>query len=283
MRGSVLLIGATGQVGTALARIIENVSAPTREQFDLALIERESARDLIRASRADIVINCAGYTAVDRAEGEVGTVEAVNGSAVGVLAAAAVEAGTAFVTFSTDYVFDGTATEPYLESAIPSPINAYGRSKLHGEQLALDANPQSLVIRTSWVISSTHPNFVSRVLEKDGRQPVVDVVDDQRGSPTIASDLAAATIDAIDARATGILHLANRGSTTWYRLAVAAFGAAGLDHSQLRPCATADYRGKATRPAYTVLASERLDRLGLREMPHWEESLTGVVAEMMRG
>ncbi len=281
MTRTVLLIGGSGQVGTALARRFENLTAPTREQFDLTRADPDSTRDLIHASRADILVNCAAYTAVDRAESEARIADAVNGSAVGMLASAAAEAGTRFVTYSTDYVFDGTAAQPYLESASPAPINVYGRSKLHGEQLALQANPNSLVIRTSWVISATHPNFLSRILQKAGQAPV-DVVNDQHGSPTIASDLASATLDAIEATATGILHLANQGATTWYQLAVAGFGAAGLDPSVLRPCASADHPGEAPRPRYTVLGSERVEQLGLRAMPHWEESLTGVVADMMR-
>ena len=170
----------------------------------------------------------------------------------------------------------GVATEPYVESANPTPINAYGLSKLHGEQLALEANPDSLVIRTSWVISGTHPNFLSRILEKAGQAPV-DVVDDQHGSPTIAADLASATLEAIEATATGILHLANQGTTTRYELAVAAYESAGLDTSVLRPCPSADHPGEAARPRYTALASERVADLGLKPLPPWSVSLHSLV------
>ncbi len=275
-----LLLGGSGQVGSALARHFDELTAPTHEQFDLARIDAGSARELIRHSGADVVINCAAYTAVDRAESETESAESVNGWAVGALAAAAAEADLPFVTYSTDYVFDGTATVPYLESAVPAPINAYGRSKLHGERLALDANARTLVIRTSWVISASHRNFVSRILAKAG-EPRVDVVDDQQGSPTIAADLAAASVEAIRSGATGVLHLANRGSTTRYRLATHAFEAAGLDPSPLRPCPSTRNPGDAERPRYTVLGSERLAHLDIEELPPWEDSLTKVVADLI--
>jgi dTDP-4-dehydrorhamnose reductase len=273
----VLLLGGSGQVGSALARHLDDCLAPTREQFDLAGIDQGAAVELIRDSGADVVVNCAAYTAVARAESEPAVAAAINGTAVGVLAAATAETGARFVTYSTDYVFDGRATAPYVESAIPGPINAYGRSKLLGEHLALEANPESLVIRTSWVISATHPNFVSRILKRG--EPTVEVVDDQFGSPTIASDLAAASIQAIAARATGVLHLANQGSTTWYRLAVAAFQAAGMDTSRLRAILSASFPSPP-RPRYTVLGSERLDSLAIDALPPWESSLTGVVGNL---
>ena len=280
MTPGVLLLGGSGQVGTALARLIDGASAPKRGEFDLTRVDSGAARELVRESGAQVVVNCAAYTAVDRAETEPEVADVVNGTAVGILAAAAADTGIPFVTYSSDYVFDGSSTVPYLESAIPAPINAYGRSKLLGERLALEANPRSLVIRTSWVISATHPNFVSRILARRG-EAVVDVVDDQFGSPTIAADLAAASVEAIRAGTTGILHLVNQGSTSWYRLAVTAFEAAGLDPSTLRPCPSTSHPGAAPRPRHTVLGSERLDGLGIQALPPWEESLAVVVPDLI--
>ena len=171
MIGTILLLGGSGQVGTALRRIHRRVFAPSHEQFDMATANLEATRRLVRAAEPDTVINCAGYTDVDRAEAEAHFAEAVNGTAVGLLSAVAAEHDIPFVTFSTDYVFDGKSKQPYVESSPTSPLNAYGRSKLIGERLVLENGPWALVIRTSWVISGTHPNFVATILRRAKRKP----------------------------------------------------------------------------------------------------------------
>ncbi len=202
----------------------------------------------------------------------------LNATAVGELAAAAARRTIPFVTFSTDYVFDGSAGEPYLESSPTAPINAYGRSKLAGERLALAAHPGTLIIRTSWVISGTHPNFVATMLRL-ARERELRVVDDQVGNPTVAADLATATLDALDRGVTGILHLTNTGSTTWYELARAAVEMAGGDVDRIGPCTTDEYPTAARRPRYSVLGSERRETLGIGALPHWRDSLGEVVRQ----
>jgi dTDP-4-dehydrorhamnose reductase len=277
MSGRILLLGVSGQVGTAIARLLDDVVAPSRREFDLTVINERSTRELIDEIRPTAVVNCAGYNMVDRAEAEPDLAHTVNGAAVGILAEMTGDARIPFVTFSTDYVFDGQTTEPYVESSDPNPINAYGRSKLLGEQLAFEANPDSLVIRTSWVISGTRRNFVTKILELAAIGKPFNVVNDQHGCPTIADDLAIAAIEALSLGTNGLLHITNTGATTWFDLAKAAVSAAGLDDRLVVPCSTSDYPTPARRPTYSVLGSERFADLRLNPLPTWQESLREIV------
>lgn len=272
-----LLLGGSGQVGTALRAVLDQVVAPGRAELDLAIAGFEDIHRLVDETRPDVIVNCAAYTAVDRAEAEADLADEINGHKVGTLAEVAAGAGIPLVTYSTDYVFDGHADSPYLESSATNPINAYGRSKLLGEELALLANPRTLVIRTSWVVSRTHPNFVSTMLRlaREGRE--IRVVDDQRGSPTLADHLATATREALDRAATGLLHITNQGDTTWFDLALAAITDAGLDPALVSPCPTSEYPTEAARPAYSVLGSERSDELGMTALPPWREALSSIL------
>jgi dTDP-4-dehydrorhamnose reductase len=271
----IVVLGAAGQLGTAFMRRLPHATALTRSELDLAHATPEDVADVLAGAR--IVINCAAYTAVDRAESEEGIATAVNGTAVGRLAEVTATMGVPFVTFSTDYVFAGTGTRPYLESDPTDPVNAYGRSKLAGERAALAANPRCLVIRTSWVVSGTHPNFIATMLRLAGDGKALRVVDDQQGRPTMVDDLAPATLDALAEDVTGVLHLTNQGETTWYTFARAALAEAGLDVELISPCTTAEYPTAAVRPAYSVLGSEVVERVGLTPLPPWHESLPNVV------
>ena len=280
MNANILLLGSSGQVGTALARHLDQIIAPSRREFDLAEASHGAVRQLIDSARPNAIINCAAYTAVDQAEDEAAIANLVNGDAVGMLAEVAAGSGLPFVTFSTDYVFDGRGSRPYVESSPPDPINAYGRSKLIGERLALAANSKTLVIRTSWVISGTHPNFVASMLRLAGEGRSLRVVDDQHGCPTVAADLALATIDAMNLGASGVLHLTNQGATTWFDLARAAVMEAGLDPELVLPCTTAEYPTRARRPAYSVLGSERIVEIGVNPLPPWQDSLPPLVQQL---
>jgi dTDP-4-dehydrorhamnose reductase len=273
----ILIIGAGGQVGTALAAQPGTLGI-TRRELDLAEATESDAAALIDAHQPDVVINAAAYTAVDRAETEEDLATRVNGEAVGMLARVCAARRIPFVTYSTDYVFDGNGTRPYLETDPVDPINAYGRSKLVGEQAVLEAGDTGLVIRTSWVISATHPNFVATMLRLTGEGRQLNVIDDQHGRPTIAADLATATLRAVEVGAAGILHLANHGETTWYELARTAVEMAGRDPGLIRPCATADYPTPAKRPAYSTLDTTRAEGLGVEPLPDWRQSLPAVVA-----
>ena len=272
-----IVTGATGQLGTAFKEILPEATFLTRNELDLT--DATQIQTVVDRLRPSGIINCAAFTAVDEAESHEKAAHLLNAVAVGKLARVAASLQIPFVTFSTDYVFDGASERPYLESDPPAPINAYGRTKRAGEELALVEYTEALIVRTSWVISGTHPNFVATML-KLASEREVQVVDDQHGCPTVAPDLARATVAALDAGATGILHLTNQGPTTWFELAREAVRLAGLDPNRITPCQTDDFPRPAPRPANSVLASERLDDLGLEALPPWRDSLGGVVERL---
>lgn len=275
----ILVTGGAGQLGTAFRKVIPEARFVDQADFDLA--EGAALVAALAEAAPEAIVNCAAYTAVDRAEAEEEAATAVNGIAVGIMAAYAAARRIPFLTFSTDYVFPGDGPAPYLESSPTDPINAYGRSKAAGERAALGICPEALVVRTSWLVSGTHPNFVATMLRR-AAEGEVSVVDDQVGCPTMADDLAPAAWGALQAGVSGLLHLTNAGETTWFRFARAAAALAGLDPGRIVPCTTADYPTPARRPAYSVLGSERRGPLGLAELPPWESSLPAVV-EGLRG
>lgn len=270
----ILVTGESGQLGSAFKSLLPDALYPTLEEFDL--VDTAGIFAQLEEMAPEAIINCAAYTAVDRAEEEEDLADLINAAAVGALAEYASHRRIPFVTYSTDYVFPGTAVSPYLESTPTDPVNAYGRSKRKGEVLALEYR-KALIIRTSWLISGTNPNFVATMLRLAAVRDSLQVVDDQRGCPTIAIDLARATLAAMDAGASGLLHLTNQGETTWYRLARRAVELAGRHPERLSPCTTDEYPVPTPRPAYSVLGSERIDELGFEPLPHWEDSLQGVV------
>lgn len=268
----IAVTGATGQLGSAFVRSSSQFTGLTRADLDLA--RPGELRKALDRLRCDTLINCAAYTAVDQAESDEPSAHATNAQSVQVMAEWAAEQSVRFVTYSTDYVFDGTKKGPYVESDLPNPQSAYGRTKLLGEQMAAAANPDSLIIRTSWVISGTHPNFVSTILRLV-REKSIKVVDDQHGSPTVANDLAAHTLRLLDASASGLIHATNQGATTWFELARTAAELAGLDPNRISPCTTAEFPRPAPRPANSQLATER--SRDVTPMPDWTESLPDVV------
>ena len=274
----IVVTGAAGQLGSAFRRRLGD-DARYLTRPDLDLTDPAAIRPVIEKLRPTAVINCAAYTAVDQAEEHEATARVVNATAVGELSDVTNAIGARLVTFSTDYVFDGTKEGPYVETDDPNPINAYGRTKLEGEQLALGASEETLVIRTSWLLSGTHPNFAATMLRLIAAGPV-QVVDDQRGRPTFVDDLVAGTLAALEAGATGILHLANAGTTTWYDLAREIAELAGLDADRVQPATTDDFPRPARRPANSVLESVRLVELGLDPLPDYHESLDQTVAQL---
>lgn len=275
----IVVTGGSGQLGTAFRDLLPKAAFPGRNLVDLT--RPHSLPASLERLAPSLLVNCAAYTAVDRAESEPELAMTVNGVAVEALARFAARAGIGMVTFSTDYVFDGETPEPRVESSPTSPINAYGVSKRAGEEAALDVGGQVLVIRTSWLLSGTHRNFLTAILGR-ARQGEVRVVDDQHGSPTFASDLAASTLAAVQAGATGLLHLAGPTPTTWFGLAVEATRLAGLNPILVTPIPTSDYLTPARRPRYSILASERARALGLAPMPPWRQVLPGVVDRLSR-
>lgn len=274
-----LLLGASGQLGTALNHRIGDAFAPTRAEVDLATLTRESGRDLIDSVGPDVVINCAAWTAVDGAEDAEEEATAINGTAVGLLAEMADHAGIPFVTFSTDYVFDGTSQRPYREDDETGPINAYGRSKLAGENGALGYS-RSLVIRTSWVQSRTHTCFIRTMLQLATERDELRVVDDQVGRPTFADDLAETTLEALSNGVSGLLHVANEGTASWFELTSETLAIAG-SRTRVVPVSSVEFPTPAERPKYSVLDTSRMAQKGLDPLPRWQDSLLSAVESII--
>ena len=258
------MTGAGGQLGRALAEEFadEDVVAFARPDWDIA-----EPPPLVEVP--DAVLHAAAWTDVDGAEADPQGAAAVN---VGGTANAA-SLGAPLVYYSTDYVFDGTKREPYVESDSPNPLGAYGRTKLHGEAAAGDA---AWIVRTSWLFGAAGHNFVRTMLRLGPERDEVAVVDDQRGSPTYVGHLAAATRELV-ALPYGVYHVAAAGDCTWADFAEAIFEEAGLA-TRVRRITTAEFRAKAPRPAYSVLRSEK----GAPELPHWRDGLRECLARLGR-
>jgi dTDP-4-dehydrorhamnose reductase len=242
----------------------------------------------VREERPDVVVNAAAYTAVDKAESDEGTARTVNAVAPGLLARACRESGALLVHYSTDYVFDGTKSTPYVEDDPVAPLSAYGRTKLEGEQAIARAGGDHLVLRTSWVYGPRGGNFLLTMLRAGAARDELRVVDDQRGAPTSSLALARLTRDLLAlprerlAAGSGIYHATAAGETTWFGFATAIF-ARREKRPRLVPIATHEWPTPARRPAYSVMSSERLAAtFGLR-IPPWEQGLDEVMAALPGG
>jgi len=265
-----LVVGARGQLGTDLMGLLgDRAVGVDLPQIDIT--DPASVRAVITDVAPSVVVNCAAYTAVDAAETDQVTAEAINGLGAANVAAAAI--GARIIQVSTDYVFDGTASTPYPEDAAPSPASVYGRTKLHGEQAVL-AHPDAFVVRTAWLYGQAGQNFVKTMLALERRRPTVSVVDDQIGQPTWSRDLAAQLIALGDSDADpGVYHGTNSGETSWFGLARRIFELIGADPQRVRPTTTEDFPRPAARPAYSVLDHGRWDEQGLSGMRAWDEAL----------
>lgn len=223
----------------------------------------------------DAIVNCAAYTDVDGAESNEREAMEINDTGAGLLAVAAGTVGAKIVQVSTDYVFDGYATEPYLESALPHPLSAYGRSKLAGETSVAVANSRHVIVRTSWLYGLGGKNFVETMLRLGAEQPEVLVVSDQVGAPTYTSHLAGALAELAESDEYGIHHVTASGSCSWFDFAQEIFDQAGMSTRVM--AATTGMLGRpAPRPAYSVLGSERRSPIVL---PHWREALADYMNE----
>jgi dTDP-4-dehydrorhamnose reductase len=289
----VLITGREGQVVRALLERGKAASDLTliavgRPELDLA--QPGSAAAVVKRIGPDVVINAAAYTAVDQAEDEPHLADRVNGEAAGELAEAARETGAAIIQLSTDYVFDGRKNGPYNEDDPVCPIGAYGRSKLLGEERVRAATPDHLIVRTAWVYSPWGKNFVKTMMGLASNRNEVNVVADQRGSPTSALDIADGLL-AVLAGLSGhnplglsrILHLTGSGSTTWFGFAGHVFEESarlGLPQAKAKPITTAEFPTKATRPANSVLDTSRFTDLFGYNPPKWERSVSDTVRRL---
>jgi dTDP-4-dehydrorhamnose reductase len=276
-----LITGAAGMLGRD---VVEVATAAGHDvvglaRADLDITRGAEVRAAVSAAGPDAVINCAAWTDVDGAESDEEAATAVNGTGAGNVASAAARAGALVVHPSSDYVFDGTATDAYLESSATGPLSAYGRSKLAGERAVAQAAPRTAIVRSSWLFGAGGKNFVDTMLRLSGDRDEVTVVDDQVGCPTFTGHLATALVEVAERGLTGTMHVAGAGQCSWYDLAVAAFEASGAE-CEVHRGRTADLGRPAPRPAFSVLRSERDDapvlpdwREGLREYLHAREVL----------
>ncbi len=283
----VLLTGRTGQIGSELEKYlapIVELTALDRRQFDLE--NPDAARDIIRRIGPNIIVNAAGYTAVDQAEAEPAKARAINAEAVKVLAEEAERTSALLVHYSTDYVFDGLKDAPYVESDLANPLSVYGNTKLAGEQAIQNTGCSYLVFRTTWIYAATGKNFVRTIAALAQQKPELRIVNDQRGAPTSANEVARATLRVL-ARAAlpvrEIYHMTACGETTWYRLAHAIVDE--LKHrkriaAMLKPVTTAEYPTLARRPLNSVLSNEKLGKDFEVQMSHWSEALQTTLKQL---
>ena len=277
-----LITGAAGQLGHHLVRRLTaagaRVTAVPRAELDIT--NGEDVDAAISRLRPDVVVNAAAYTAVDAAETDEATATAVNATGPGNLATALARHGGRLLHVSTDYVFDGTAHEPYEVDATPAPRTAYGRTKLAGELAVGAALPdRAFVVRTAWVHGGPGSNFVDTMLRLEHERPTVDVVSDQVGSPTWVGDLAGALIELgrSDVPA-ATLHYVNAGTASWFDLARATFALAGADPDRVRPVSSAQFTRPAPRPAWSVLATRSWTDLGLTAPRPWRAALAASIS-----
>jgi dTDP-4-dehydrorhamnose reductase len=270
----VLITGVHGQLGRALAEICteRGLEFEGRDIDSLDIGDAAAITEWIESSEPSVVINCAAFTAVDDCESDEHSALRVNGTAVGHLAKACNAVSARLVQISTDYVFAGDGDRPYREDDPVAPIGAYGRTKLRGEELAVDAR-HHLVVRTAWLYGHGGRNFVEAIRSQiDGGAESLKVVVDQRGSPTFCGDLAEAVLALIEADIDGVVHAVNEGETTWHGFAIAIANLLGKDVEVLG-VRTEEFPRPAPRPAYSVLDTSRLSDVLGRNMPPWEDAL----------
>jgi dTDP-4-dehydrorhamnose reductase len=283
----ILVTGSNGQLGWEIAQ-----AASSFPNFEFVFVDR-NAMDLSNPSELngvvelfapDAIINTAAYTAVDKAEAEKELAHTINAEAVGALASIAKQKNIPFITYSTDYVFNGNATSPY-ETATPlNPVNYYGQTKADGEQMAMEANPNTIIIRTSWVFSSHGNNFVKTMMRLMKDKDALNVVGDQKGRPTFAKDLALATIQIIESinagkDIKGIYHYANAGETTWFGFAEKIKELAGLE-CKLTSITSEQFPTPAKRPNYSVLNTQKIEKELDLQIPHWETALKQCIEQL---
>ena len=268
-----LVTGARGMLGTDLLEALFGRDVTVLGRADLDVTDQDAVFAAVQGH--DVVINAAAYTAVDAAETDEEAALAVNGTAAGLLAEATASVGAKLVQVSTDYVFDGDATEPYPEDATIAPVSAYGRTKAEGEQLALAANPEgAYVVRTAWLYGAHGGNFAKTMVKLAASHDTVKVVDDQLGQPTWTADLATQIVALLDSDApAGVYHGTNSGSASWFEFAQAVFDEAGLDPARVLPTDSSAFVRPAPRPSYSVLGHDAWARAGLTPMRPWREAL----------
>lgn len=277
---TILVTGANGQLGNSI-RLIANQHPQYNFLFTdvdtLDITDSAAVKAMVKDNQVNYILNCAAYTAVDKAEDNEDLCRRLNCDAVHVLGEAAHEANAKIIHVSTDYVFSGTSYRPYKETDDTRPVSAYGRTKLAGEEALVKVCPDAVIIRTAWLYSEFGNNFVKTVLRLGKERDQLGFVFDQAGTPTYAGDLAEAilTVVTADEKGTfvpGIYHYSNEGVCSWYDFTVKVLQIAGIECS-VRPIETKDYPTRAVRPPYSVLNKGKIKEIYGVTIPHWEESL----------
>jgi dTDP-4-dehydrorhamnose reductase len=298
MSNKILIIGRTGQVGWELRRTLVCLGETLAVEYpEIDFTKPETLRAIVRQVRPTVIVNAAAYTAVDKAETEADLAMAINGAAPAVLAEEARKFNSLLVHYSTDYVFDGSGSEPRTETDQPAPLNVYGKTKLAGDEAIQASGCKHLIFRTSWVYGARGGNFLLTMLKLGRQRSELNVVADQIGAPTTARCIAQATADilaqvlapagkGIDGRS-GIYNCTNSGKASWFDFAKAIFAQAheklGMPVPRLKPVSTSEFPRPAQRPFNSRLSGQKLaDTFGVA-LPHWEVALALVMETVQRG
>jgi dTDP-4-dehydrorhamnose reductase len=272
-----LVTGAAGMLGQELVSALEcrqkTVHGLTRQHLDIT--DEAAVRRTVQASRPDIVVNCAAWTAVDDAEAHEDAALKVNGHGPGYLAAACADSGARLVHMSTDYVFAGDARRPYSERDTPVPRTAYGRTKLAGERAVIAQLPRcSYVVRTAWLYGAHGPNFIRTMIRLAHERPHIEVVDDQLGQPTWTMDVVGQILALIRSRATpGVYHATSSGQATWFELAREVFQLLGMDPARVSRANSSQFPRPAPRPSYSVLGHNAWAAAAIEPIGDWHLAL----------
>lgn len=277
----IMVTGATGQLGQdtvqALRACGHDVLGVSTRDFDLT--DPEQVARFVQAASPEAIVHCAAYTAVDRAENEVGACMAVNASGTMYLARAARNLGAKMLYISTDYVFDGSGDAPWEADARPNPLNVYGLSKWQGEEAVRALVERCFILRVSWVFGAGGSNFVRTMLRLGKERSILRVVDDQIGAPTYTRDLAELIARMIVTDRYGVYHASNEGCCSFAEFAAAILSSAGLS-CHVQPIPSAEYPSAARRPLNSRLSKRSLDEAGFPRLPIWEDALARFLAEL---
>jgi dTDP-4-dehydrorhamnose reductase len=277
----VLITGGLGLLGKEIARVFEGsagIRSTDREEWDVT--DPAACRREIAGFRPDVVVHCAAYTAVDRAESDPETARILNVEGTRNVARACRELGAVMVTFGTDYIFDGASSRPYREEDPANPLSVYGKTKWAAEQALREEGGDQLLVRTQWMFGPAGKNFIPTILEKARKGDALRVASDQVGCPTFSRDLAGAVRNLLGVRARGTVHFSSEGETSWFGLARYVLERCGLPAALLSPARTRDLPYPAPRPAYGVLSKEKYRAVtGVSPRP-WEEAV-GEYLEMI--
>ena len=281
---NILITGCNGQLGNEMQLLEKENPQHTYFNTDVAeldITDQEAINRFVADNEIDGIVNCAAYTAVDKAEGNEALCQKLNAEAPAYLAYAIGQRGGWMIQISTDYVFDGTQHTPYVEDDETCPNSVYGRTKLVGELNVQKFCEQSMIIRTAWLYSTFGNNFVKTMIRLGKEKPELGVIFDQIGTPTYARDLAVAIFTAINQGIVpGVYHFSNEGVISWYDFTKAIHRIAGITTCKVRPLHTAEYPTPANRPHYSVLDKTRIKTVYGLDIPYWEESLAECIAKL---